>query len=100
MDKIGKNEKCPCGKLHPITGLVLKFKKCCGSTDAATWERSWKRQEVERFVEWQQANPGVYPGEAILQYAKDINYPIHDPKAERAAKEALGIIAAVSVMGI
>lgn len=26
----GRNDPCPCGKRHPVTGKLLKFKNCCG----------------------------------------------------------------------
>jgi peptide deformylase len=28
--KIGPNDPCICGKIDPLTGRFLKFKKCCG----------------------------------------------------------------------
>jgi preprotein translocase subunit SecA len=28
--KVGRNDPCPCGKIDPITGRPLKYKKCCG----------------------------------------------------------------------
>jgi preprotein translocase subunit SecA len=27
--KIGRNDPCPCGKINPKTGKVMKYKKCC-----------------------------------------------------------------------
>lgn len=29
-NKIGRNDPCPCGKINPNTGKVIKYKKCCG----------------------------------------------------------------------
>ena len=29
--KIGPNDPCPCGKINKNTGLIIKYKKCCGS---------------------------------------------------------------------
>jgi len=27
--KVGRNDPCPCGKKHPVTGKPIKYKKCC-----------------------------------------------------------------------
>ncbi|XOB40732.1 MAG: preprotein translocase subunit SecA [Candidatus Nealsonbacteria bacterium] len=27
--KVGRNDPCPCGKVHPETGRPIKYKKCC-----------------------------------------------------------------------
>jgi len=27
--KVGRNEPCPCGKINPVTGKPMKYKKCC-----------------------------------------------------------------------
>ena len=29
-EKVGRNNPCPCGKVNPISGKPLKYKKCCG----------------------------------------------------------------------
>lgn len=29
-EKIGRNDPCPCGKIDPLTGNRIKYKKCCG----------------------------------------------------------------------
>ncbi len=33
VDKVGRNDPCPCGKINPITKKPMKYKKCCGAGD-------------------------------------------------------------------
>ncbi len=32
IKKIGRNDKCPCGRINPQTGKVMKYKNCCGKS--------------------------------------------------------------------
>jgi len=51
MEKVGRNDPCPCGKKKP-DGTAMKYKKCCESKEAEISAIKKKEEQKEKDAKW------------------------------------------------